>query len=54
MLNHLGLTEAGDRIRNAYNAVLAEGRPDEITRDIGGTASTEGFASAVIRRMESA
>jgi isocitrate dehydrogenase (NAD+) len=51
MLNHLGLSDAADRIRSAYDAVLTESRPEEITRDIGGTASTEEFAGAVIRRM---
>jgi isocitrate dehydrogenase (NAD+) len=52
MLHHLGMNEAGDRIKAAYNAVLAEGRSEEITRDIGGTGSTKSFADAVIRRMQ--
>lgn len=51
MLNHLGLTDLGDRIRNAYNAVLAAQKPDEITRDIGGRAGTLQFADAVIKRL---
>ena len=53
MLNHLGMAEGGNRIKDAYNAVLAEGRPEEITADIGGRAKTEEFADAVIRRMGS-
>ncbi len=51
MLNHLGRTGPADRIKAAYNAVLAEGNPAEVTRDIGGTATTEAFADAVIRRL---
>ncbi len=51
MLNHLGETEAASRIRQAYDAVLAEGNPRETTRDISGTAGTSDFAEAIIRRM---
>jgi len=51
MLNHLGLTDPADRIKAAYNAVLAGGHPDELTRDIGGRAGTREFADALIRRM---
>jgi isocitrate dehydrogenase (NAD+) len=51
MLNHLGLTSAGDRIRDAYDAVLAEGDPAKVTRDIGGKAGTKAFTNAVIAQM---
>ena len=51
MLNHLGETGAATRIREAYDAVLAEGNPAELTRDIGGTGGTEDFANAMIRRL---
>lgn len=51
MLRHLGLHEPAGRIRSAYNAVLTEGRAEELTRDIGGTAGTNEFAQAVIRRL---
>jgi isocitrate dehydrogenase (NAD+) len=51
MLNHLGETAAADRIKAAYNAVLAEGNPEERTRDVGGTATTQQFTDALIRRM---
>ena len=51
MLNYLGDTETADRIRNAYDAVLEEGNPDEITRDIGGNAGTTDFTAAIIRRL---
>lgn len=51
MLNHLAMTKEADRIRHAYDAVLEERNLDEITRDIGGTGTTGGFADAVIKRM---
>jgi len=49
MLNHIGETDIAARIRNAYNAVLAEGK--SLTRDLGGTAGTEQFADAVIAKL---
>lgn len=51
MLNHIGKTEAASRIRNAYDAVLAEGNPEELTRDIGGQGGTDAFANALIKRL---
>lgn len=51
MLNHLGDTDTADRIRNAYNAVLEEGNPDELTRDIGGKAGTSDFTAAIVRQL---
>jgi len=51
MLRHLGLHEPALRIRNAYNALLTEGRAKELTCDIGGTAGTTGFTEALIRRL---
>lgn len=51
MLNHIGETAAADRIKAAYNAVLAEGDPAERTGDIGGTATTQQFVDALIRRL---
>lgn len=51
MLNHIDQTTAAERIKAAYNAVLAEGKPEELTRDIGGTAGTMQFAEALARRM---
>jgi len=50
MLNHLGETAAAERIKNAYNQVLAEGK--SLTRDLGGTAGTNQFADALIAMME--
>ncbi|MBE7462477.1 MAG: isocitrate/isopropylmalate dehydrogenase family protein [Planctomycetes bacterium] len=51
MLNHLNETPAADRIKRAYNAMLAEGKPEERTRDIGGTAGTAQFTDALIKRL---
>jgi isocitrate dehydrogenase (NAD+) len=51
MLNHLGETDAAARMKTAYDAVLEEGNPEEITRDIGGTGSTSGFAEAIVKRL---
>ena len=54
MLNHLGETAAAERIKAAYNAVLAAGHPEEVTRDIGGRAGTRAFVQALLRRMAAA
>lgn len=51
LLNHVGRTAAAERIRGAYDALLREGNPAELTRDIGGTAGTREFARALLRRM---
>lgn len=51
MLNHLGMTGPAERIKTAYDAVLEARNPDELTRDIGGSGTTSGFADALIRRM---
>lgn len=51
MLNHIGQTTPGERIKNAYDAVLGEGNPAELTGDIGGRAKTMEFAEALARRM---
>jgi len=52
MLNHLGEGAAAAKIRDAYGQVLAEGNPENLTRDIGGTAGTEQFTKAIIRAMK--
>jgi isocitrate dehydrogenase (NAD+) len=51
MLRHLKEDNAADRLKNAYDALLEEGKPEELTRDLGGTATTKQFAKAVIRRL---
>ncbi|MCZ7643807.1 MAG: isocitrate/isopropylmalate dehydrogenase family protein [Planctomycetota bacterium] len=52
LLNHLGETEAGARIKQAYNAVLASNDAAVRTRDIGGQADTAAFTDAIIARMK--
>jgi isocitrate dehydrogenase (NAD+) len=49
MLRHIGEHDIADRIARALAAVLGD---DQIrTRDLGGTASTAEFASAICRRL---
>jgi isocitrate dehydrogenase (NAD+) len=50
MLNHLHEEQKAERIKAAYNAVLAEGKV--LTRDLGGTAGTNEFADALIARIK--
>lgn len=49
MLRHLGETEIADKLRTAYRELLAEGRT--LTRDLGGTAGTDDFADALIKKL---
>jgi isocitrate dehydrogenase (NAD+) len=49
MLNHIGEASAAERIKAAYNQVLACGKA--LTRDLGGTAGTNAFADALIAAM---
>ena len=49
MLDHVGDTVRADRIRTAFEGVVHEGRI--LTRDLGGTASTDEFTNAVIDRL---
>ena len=50
MLNHIHEEALGSKIKTAYDAVLAEGK--SLTRDLGGTATTDQFADAVIAKMK--
>jgi len=50
MLNHLQETQIAEKIKRAYDAVLAEGR--QLTRDLGGSATTDGFADAIISKLD--
>jgi isocitrate dehydrogenase (NAD+) len=50
MLNHLGETGIAEKIKAAYNATLERG--EHLTRDLGGSASTEQFADAVIGQLK--
>jgi isocitrate dehydrogenase (NAD+) len=49
MLSHLGERSAAQRLQSAVQRVYAEGR--HLTRDVGGSAGTEEFTSAIIRAM---
>ena len=49
MLDHLGDSHTADRIRMAMNDVLHSGR--SLTADLGGNATTTGFADAIIARL---
>ncbi len=49
MLDHLGEHDAADRVREAVNGVLREGK--KITRDLGGTAGTTEVAEAIAGRL---
>jgi isocitrate dehydrogenase (NAD+) len=49
MLNHIHEEKAAERIKSAYNAILAEGK--ELTRDLGGTLGTKAFTDALVKRV---
>jgi isocitrate dehydrogenase (NAD+) len=50
MLDHLGEAEAARRVESAVHSVYRQGK--HVTRDVGGAASTDEFADAVIAAME--
>ena len=49
MLDHLGDGARADRIRAALESTIRERRI--VTHDLGGTATTEEFADAVIAKL---
>ncbi len=49
MLEHMNEGARAARVRSALEAVIREGRT--VTRDLGGTATTEQFADAIIQRL---
>ena len=49
MLDHMGDKPRADRIRVALQSVIADGK--QTTRDLGGTATTEQFADAIIAKL---
>jgi len=49
MLEHLHEDALAAKIRRAYEAVLAEGKA--LTRDMGGTATTDQFTDAIISKL---
>jgi len=52
MLDYLGERSAADRIETALNKVHSEGK--HITKDVGGTATTQQFTDAVIAAIHAA
>lgn len=50
MLKYIGEMQAGEKIEKAIENVLAEGV--DVTYDLGGTASTEQMAQAIINKMK--
>lgn len=58
LLNHLhdargdtAAKAAAEKIKSAYNALLADGSPATLTRDLGGTAGTAAFMQALMARL---
>ncbi len=49
MMDHVGKPEVATRMRKAIEATLRERKT--VTRDVGGAATTAGYASAVIARL---
>ncbi len=52
MLEHLHEDAAAVKLRKAYDEVLSEGNLESLTRDLGGTGSTNGFADAIIAKLK--
>ena len=50
MLNHIHEENIAAKIKNAYDAVLAEGKV--LTRDLGGSAGTNEFTEALIAKLK--
>jgi isocitrate dehydrogenase (NAD+) len=50
MLDHVGEAPTANRIRSAMNDVLHSGK--SLTADLGGNATTTGFADAIIARLD--
>ena len=49
MLRHLGYPDVAARVEDAVRAVISERK--SVTYDLGGTATTSGFADAIIARL---
>ena len=49
LLDHVGDPETGDRIRSAVNEIVGSG--EARTADMGGSATTDAFADAVVARL---
>jgi isocitrate dehydrogenase (NAD+) len=51
MLRHINEGKAADKIEKAYNAVLEEHNPENLTRDIGGRGTTDSFVNAILKKL---
>ena len=51
MLQHIHENKAAAKIEKAYNAVLEEGNPEVLTRDIGGKGSMKSFVDAILKKL---
>jgi isocitrate dehydrogenase (NAD+) len=51
LLTHLGEQQCAHRLHTAVEAVYAEGR--HLTGDVGGTASTDDFTEAIVKKLRS-
>lgn len=51
LLRHIHQHAAAAKLKAAYDGLLADGRPEELTRDLGGRAGTQEFAAALARRL---
>ena len=51
MLDHLGMVEKGDKLRNAIRDTMVNDR-DSVTPDIGGKGSTSSFGDALVKRVK--
>jgi isocitrate dehydrogenase (NAD+) len=49
MLNHIHEEAIAQKVKHAYDVVLAEGK--SLTRDLGGTATTDQFTDALIAKL---
>lgn len=51
MLNHIGESAAGQRIKAAYDSVLTAGDAATLTPDLGGRGTTTSFTEAILARL---
>jgi isocitrate dehydrogenase (NAD+) len=49
LLEHIGDRERANRVRRALESTIREGKT--VTRDLGGTASTDQFTDAIIAKL---
>ena len=51
LLDYIGEQAAGEKIRKAVENLLADGKAEELTPDLGGKGTTNGIAEAIIGRF---